>query len=92
MTARPILPKSSISLSGINQVQTVNIVQPFMTTVIDEITGEEQDNLSIMVAVPRIDLSTAENRLENIAAISGIVEEQYRRGVQSFTYEEYTAE
>lgn len=60
--------------------------------IIDEITGEEQDNLSIMVAVPRIDLSTAENRLENIAAISGIVEEQYRRGVQSFTYEEYTAE
>ena len=41
VTARPILPKSSISLSGINQVQTVNIVQPFMTTVIDEITGEE---------------------------------------------------
>ena len=41
VTARPILPKSSISLSGINQVQTVNIVQPFMSTVIDEITGEE---------------------------------------------------
>ena len=60
--------------------------------IIDEITGEEQDNLSIMVAVPRIDLSTAESRQENIAAISGIVEEQYRRGVQSFSYEEYTAE
>ena len=60
--------------------------------IIDEITGEEQNNLSIMVAVPRIDLSTAENRQENIAAISGIVEEQYRRGVQSFSYEEYTAE
>jgi|TARA_B110000503_G_C7092535_1_gene390058 hypothetical protein len=60
--------------------------------IIDETTGEEQNNLSIMVAVPRIDLSTAENRQENIAAISGIVEEQYRRGVQSFSYEEYTAE
>ena len=62
------------------------------SNIVDENTGEEQDNLSIMVAVPKIDLSTAENRLENIAAISGIVEEQYRRGVQSFTYEEYTAE
>ena len=45
-----------------------------------------------MVAVPRIDLSTAENRQENIVAISGIVEQQYRDGVQSFTYEEYTGE
>jgi hypothetical protein len=60
--------------------------------IIDETTGIEQDNLEIMVAVPKIDLSTAENRQENIAAISGIVEEQYRRGVQSFSYEEYTAE
>ena len=60
--------------------------------IVDEITGIEQENLEIMVAVPKIDLSTAENRQENIAAISGIVEEQYRRGVQSFTYEEYTAE
>lgn len=60
--------------------------------IIDETTGEEQNNLSIMVAVPRIDLSTPENRQENIATISGIVEEQYRRGVQSFSYEEYTAE
>ena len=58
--------------------------------IVDETTGEEQNNLSIMVAVPKIDLSTPENRQENIAAISGIVEEQYRRGVQSFTYEEYT--
>ena len=46
--------------------------------------------MSIMVAVPKIDLSTAEDRLENLAAISGIVEKQYRGGVQSFTYEEYT--
>ncbi len=45
-----------------------------------------------MVAVPKIDLSTAENRQENIVAISGIVEEQYRRGVESFTYKEYTGE
>jgi hypothetical protein len=60
--------------------------------IVDEITGVEQDNLSIMVAVPRIDLDTPENRQENLAAISGIVEEQYRRGVQSFTYEEYTGE
>ena len=58
--------------------------------IVNEITGEEEDNLSIMVAVPRIDLSTAENRQENIAAISGIVEEQYGCDVQSFTYEEYT--
>lgn len=58
--------------------------------IVDEITGTEQVNLSIMVAVPRIDLDTPENRQENLAAISGIVEEQYRRGVQSFTYEEYT--
>ena len=60
--------------------------------IVDEITGIEQENLEIMVAVKKIDLSTAENRQENIAAISGIVEEQYRRGVQSFSYEEYTAE
>jgi len=57
--------------------------------IIDETTGEEQD-LTIMVAVPKIDLSTAENRQENIVAISGIVEEQYRRGVESFSYKEYT--
>ena len=62
------------------------------SNIIDETTGQEQNNLSIMVAVPRIDLSTAENRQENIVAISGIVEEQYCRGVQSFTYEEYTGE
>ena len=60
--------------------------------IIDETTGIEQDNLEIMVAVPKIDLSTAENRQENIVAISGIVEEQYRRGVESFTYKEYTGE
>ncbi len=60
--------------------------------IVDEITGEEQDNLTIMVAVPKIDLSTAENRQENIVAISGIVEEQYRNGVESFTYEEYTGQ
>jgi len=60
--------------------------------IIDETTGQEQNNLSIMVAVPRIDLSTAESRQENIVAISGIVEEQYRRGVESFTYKEYTGE
>jgi len=59
--------------------------------IIDETTGEEQD-LTIMVAVPKIDLSTAENRQENIVAISGIVEEQYRNGVQSFSYEEYTGQ
>ena len=58
--------------------------------IVDETTGEEQDNLTIMVAVPKIDLDTPENRAQNIAAISGIVEEQYRRGVQSFSYEEYT--
>ena len=60
--------------------------------IVDENTGSEQDNLAIMVAVPKIDLSTAENRQENIVAISGIVEEQYRRGVESFTYEEYTGQ
>ena len=61
--------------------------------IIDGITGEEQDNLTIMVAVPRIDLSTAENRQENLAAISGIVEEQYRRPVESFNSpKEYTGE
>lgn len=60
--------------------------------IVNEITGEEENNLSIMVAVPKIDLSTAENRQENLAAISGIVEEQYGCGVQSFTYEEYTGE
>jgi hypothetical protein len=62
------------------------------TNIVNEITGEEERNLSIMVAVPRIDLSTPENRQENLAAISGIVEEQYRGGVQSFTYEEYTGQ
>ena len=58
--------------------------------IVDETTGIEQDNLEILVAVRKINLDTPENRQENIAAISGIVEEQYRRGVQSFTYEEYT--
>lgn len=61
--------------------------------IIDGITGVEQDNLSIMVAVPRIDLSTPENRQENIATISGIVEEQYRRPVEAFNSPvEYTGE
>ena len=62
------------------------------SNIVNEITGEEENNLSIMVAVPRIDLSTAEDRQENLAAISGIVEQQYGGGVQSFTYEEYTGE
>ena len=57
--------------------------------IVDEITGTEQVNLSIMVAVPKIDLSTAENRQENLAAISGIVEQQYGCGVETFTCEEY---
>ena len=60
------------------------------TNIVNEITGEEERNLSIMVAVPRIDLSTPENRQENLAAISGIVEQQYGGGVESFTCEEYT--
>ena len=58
--------------------------------IVNEITGEEENNLTIMVAVPKIDLSTAENRQENLAAISGIVEQQYGCGVESFTCEEYT--
>ena len=62
------------------------------SNIVNEITGEEENNLSIMVAVPKIDLSTAEDRQENLAAISGIVEQQYGCGVQSFTYEEYTGE
>ncbi len=60
------------------------------SNIVNEITGEEENNLSIMVAVPKVDLSTAEDRQENLAAISGIVEQQYGCGVQSFTYEEYT--
>ncbi len=62
------------------------------SNIVNEITGEEENNLSIMVAVPKVDLSTAEDRQENLAAISGIVEQQYGCGVQSFTYEEYTGE
>ena len=58
--------------------------------IIDGITKEEQEGLSIMVAVPRVDLSDPLNRQEQLAAISGIVEQQYGGGVQSFTYEEYT--
>lgn len=60
------------------------------SNIVNEITGEEENNLSIMVAVPKIDLSTPENRQENLAAISGIVEQQYGAGVESFTCEEYT--
>ena len=62
------------------------------SNIVNEITGEEENNLSIMVAVPKVDLSTAEDRQENLAAISGIVEQKYGCGVQSFTYEEYTGE
>jgi len=62
------------------------------SNIVNEITGEEENNLSIMVAVPKIDLSTAENRQENLVAISGIVEQQYGGGVESFTCEEYTGE
>ena len=58
--------------------------------IVDSKTGKEQDNLTIMVAVPCIDLSTPENRQENLVSISKIVEEQYRREVESFTCEEYT--
>ena len=39
---RPILPKPAISLSGIGNVQTVRIVQPVMTKVIDEINLDEE--------------------------------------------------
>jgi len=61
--------------------------------IIDGITGEEQEGLSIMVAVPRIDLTDPLNRQENLATISGIVEEQYRRPVESFNSpKEYTGE
>jgi hypothetical protein len=60
------------------------------SNIVNEITGEQENNLSIMVAVPKIDLSTAENRQENLAVISGIVEQQYGGGVESFTCEEYT--
>jgi hypothetical protein len=60
------------------------------SNIVNEITGEQENNLSIMVAVPKIDLSTAENRQENLAAISGIVEQQYGCGVETFTCEEYT--
>jgi hypothetical protein len=60
------------------------------SNIVNEITGEKENNLSIMVAVPKIDLSTAENRQENLAVISGIVEQQYGGGVESFTCEEYT--
>ena len=60
------------------------------SNIVNEITGEQENNLSIMVAVPKIDLSTAEDRQENLAAISGIVEQQYGCGVESFTCEEYT--
>ena len=59
------------------------------SNIVNEITGEQENNLSIMVAVPKIDLSTAENRQENLAAISGIVEQQYGCGVETFTCEEY---
>jgi len=62
------------------------------SNIVNEITGEEENNLSIMVAVPKIDLSTAEDRQENLAAISGIVEQQYGAGVESFTCKEYTGE
>tara|TARA_B100000575_G_C22794579_1_gene469571 strand:- start:396 stop:626 length:231 start_codon:yes stop_codon:yes gene_type:complete len=62
------------------------------SNIVNEITGEEENNLSIMVAVPKIELSTAEDRQENLAAISGIVEQQYGAGVESFTCEEYTGE
>lgn len=58
--------------------------------IVNEITGEEEKNLTIMVAVPKIDLSTPEDRQENLAAISGIVEQQYGGGVESFACEEYT--
>lgn len=58
--------------------------------IVDGITGEEQDNLTIMVAVPKIDLSDAENRQQNLDAILKIVEEQYRKEVDSFKCEEYT--
>jgi hypothetical protein len=60
--------------------------------IVNEITGEEENNLTIMVAVPKIELNTAENRYENLVAISGIVEQQYGGGVESFTYEEYTGQ
>ena len=50
--------------------------------IVDSKTGKEQDNLTIMVAVPRIDLSTPENRQENLVSISKIVEEQIVRNCQ----------
>ena len=61
--------------------------------IVDGITGVEQVNLSIMVAVPRVDLSDPLNRQEQLATISGIVQEQYRRPVEGFNSPvEYKAE
>mgnify|MGYP006872165429 FL=1 len=36
--------------------------------IVDEKTGVEQENLTIMVAVPKIELNTAEKRYENLGA------------------------
>ena len=58
--------------------------------IVDGITGEEQDNLTIWVAVPKIDLNDVENRQQNRDNILKIVEEQYRKEVESFSIEEYT--
>tara|TARA_Y100000389_G_C17332012_1_gene448606 strand:- start:706 stop:939 length:234 start_codon:yes stop_codon:yes gene_type:complete len=61
--------------------------------IVDGITGVEQEGLSIMVAVPRVDLSDPLNRQEQLVKISGIVEEQYRRPVETFNSPiEYTGE
>ena len=58
--------------------------------IVDSTTGKEQDGLTIMVAVPKIDRNDPENRQVNRDAILKIVEEQYRKEVDSFKCKEYT--
>jgi hypothetical protein len=54
----------------------------------DVVDWEGENRPEVFCAVPKIDLTTAENRSDNIAAISGIVEMQIGCDVESFSYEE----
>jgi len=54
----------------------------------DVIDWEGENRPEVFCAVPKIDLATAENRSDNIAAISGIVEMQIGCDIESFSYEE----
>ncbi len=54
----------------------------------DVVDFEGEPRPEVFIAVPRIDISTPEGRLDNLAAVTGIVEFQIGCEVENFVLEE----